>query len=64
MMGRPYEVANEETTIFYGANIAASSLVTVSTPYLAERLSAKVRCPIVVIPNYVDVSRFTVVGQS
>lgn len=36
-----------------------SDMVTVSTPYLRDRLSAFVRCPMVVVPNYVDVARFT-----
>jgi hypothetical protein len=54
----------EENTSFYGPNLAASDMLTVSTPYLAERMSRKVRSPIVVIPNYIDVSRFTPVIQS
>jgi glycosyltransferase involved in cell wall biosynthesis len=48
----------------YKTNIAASDMVTVSTPYLAERMKNSVRCPIRVFPNYVDVGRFRPVRQS
>lgn len=44
----------------YKSVLTSSSCVTVSTPYLADRLSSFVHCPIHVIPNYVDVARFTV----
>lgn len=54
----------DENTTFYSQNLAASNLLTVSTPYLAERISKRVNCPIVVVPNYIDVSRFTPVVQS
>lgn len=53
-----------ENIRFYGATLAASDLLTVSTPYLADRISTRVSCPIVIIPNYVDVDRFTPVVQS
>lgn len=43
----------------YKAILNSSDLVTVSTPYLRDRLSAFVRCPMVVVPNYVDTARFT-----
>ncbi len=43
----------------YKSVLSASNLVTVSTPYLAERIKNFVRCPIQVIDNYVDVGRFT-----
>lgn len=64
LLGRMYEDDNPEHIGHYGANLAASDLLTVSTPYLADRISRKVRCPIVVIPNYVDVARFTPVQQT
>jgi hypothetical protein len=54
----------EENTNFYSKNLAASSLLTVSTPYLAERMKGRVNCPIVVVPNYIDVSRFAPVTQT
>lgn len=43
----------------YKSILNRSDMVTVSTPYLRDRLSAFVRCPMVVVPNYVDTSRFT-----
>lgn len=43
----------------YKAVLNRSDLVTVSTPYLADRITKFVRCPIEVIPNYIDVDRFT-----
>lgn len=46
-----------------GANLAASDLVTVSTPYLAERIGERFQNEIVVVPNHVDVSRFAPVDQ-
>lgn len=46
-----------------GANLAASDLVTVSTPYLAERIGERFPNEIVVVPNYIDVSRFTPVDH-
>lgn len=58
------ETMNPENINNYAKTIAASSLVTVSTPYLAERLSARVRVPIEVVPNYVDLSRFRPVVQT
>lgn len=43
----------------YRAILAQSDLVTVSTPYLADRIKSWVtRCPITVVPNYVDTKRF------
>lgn len=58
------KVNKEENTQFYAKNLAASDLLTVSTPYLAERMRSRVKCPIQVVPNYIDVSRFTPVVQS
>ena len=56
--------SNEENRTFYKHTLASSSLVTVSTPYLAERIKAWVKCPIVVMPNYINVSRFVPVTPS
>lgn len=42
----------------YKSVLGNSTCVTVSTPYLAERLRSFVRCPIEVLPNTVDVARF------
>lgn len=54
----------DENTNNYSKNVAASDILTVSTPYLAERMRNRVNCPIVVVPNYVDVERFTPVEHS
>lgn len=44
----------------YRAILAQSDIVTVSTPYLADRVKSWIsQCPILVIPNYVDTQRFT-----
>ena len=48
-----------ENTNHYRSILAASDFVTTSTPYLAERISKWVKCPITIIPNFVDVSKFT-----
>ena len=48
-----------ENTNHYRGVLARSSAVTVSTPYLADRIKSFVRCPIIVVPNTVDVSRFS-----
>jgi len=53
-----------ENTNFYASVLSSSSVLTVSTPYLAERMRNRVKCPVVVIPNYIDVNRFTPVQQS
>lgn len=50
---------DKENTTFYKQIIAASDYVTVSTPYLATRVRAFTNHPIVLMPNYVDVGRFT-----
>lgn len=49
----------EENTTFYRKIINASDHLTVSTPYLADRMREMVSTPLTIIPNYVDVSRFT-----
>lgn len=42
----------------YKKVLASSTLVTVSTPYLADRIKSFVHCPIVLHENTVDVERF------
>lgn len=48
----------------YKAVLNQSTCVTVSTPYLADRLKAFVHCPIHVLANTVDVARFQVVEHT
>lgn len=56
---------NEKENInHYKSVLNASSLVTVSTSYLADRISTFVHCPIEVVPNYIDVARFTPVNHT
>ena len=43
----------------YKKVLASSDLVTVSTKYLRDRIKDWVRCPIEVLPNTIDVDRFT-----
>lgn len=47
-----------ENITFYKGIIGKSDVVTVSTPYLAERLRQWVRCPIEILPNTVDLTKF------
>ena len=49
----------KENVNHYKSVLASSDLITVSTPYLADRISGWVRCPIEIVPNTVDVGRFT-----
>ena len=51
----------KENVNHYRSILTSSDLITVSTPYLAERLSALhgLKCNIEVVPNTVDVGRFT-----
>lgn len=49
----------EENVNHYSTILANSSLLTVSTPYLMERLKKKIKCEIKLIENTVDISRFT-----
>lgn len=42
----------------YRSLIGKSDIVTVSTPYLADRIASFVKCPIILLPNYVDTNRF------
>lgn len=55
----PNENINHYRTI-----LARSNAVMTSTPYLAERIASFARCPIEVIPNHVDIRRFTVREQA
>lgn len=50
-----------ENRTHYRRVIAASSAITVSTPYLAKRVSEMVghRCPVYVLENHVEMSAFT-----
>lgn len=49
----------KENVNHYKAVLCSSDLITVSTPYLADRISLWTKKPIVVVPNTVDVGRFT-----
>lgn len=49
-----------ENTHHYKKALASSDVVTVSTPYLADRISNFVKCPIVLVRNHIDVNRFIV----
>lgn len=57
-------IDNPTNRSYYDQVLAASSLITVSTPYLADKLSARFNVPIEVIPNYVDLKRFRPVVQT
>lgn len=58
LSSHPKHSPNENINHYRGV-LSASDLVTVSTQYLADRISRFVSCPIEVIPNTVDVARFT-----
>lgn len=49
----------QENRDHYKKVIASSNLVTVSTPYLADRIKSFVHCPILILENTVDIARFT-----
>ena len=49
----------KENRDHYKKVIASSTLVTVSTSYLADRIKSFVHCPIVILENTVDIARFT-----
>jgi glycosyltransferase involved in cell wall biosynthesis len=53
----------EENTTFYAKNVSASDLVVVSTPFLADKVAEKFGVKTVLLPNTVDVDRFTAVTQ-
>ena len=54
----------KENVNHYKKVLAASTLVTVSTPYLAQRISEWVSRPIVLIPNFVDTAKFPIRTQA
>ena len=54
----------KENVNHYKSIVSSSDYVTVSTDYLAQRLSSFVRCPIIKIENSVDVNRFNVKEHS
>lgn len=48
-----------ENTTHYRSVVCAGSMITVSTPYLAERIKEWLpKCPIEILPNTVDTARF------
>jgi glycosyltransferase involved in cell wall biosynthesis len=49
----------KENRDHYKKVLASSNVVTVSTPYLADRIKSFVHCPILIIENTVDIARFT-----
>jgi hypothetical protein len=53
-----------ENTNFYKTILSKSDVVTVSTPYIRDRISKFVRCPIHVLENTVDIHRFNQVTYS
>ena len=54
----------KENVNHYRKVLSASTLVTVSTPYLADRISQWVSRPIVLIPNFVDTEKFPIRTQT
>lgn len=54
----------KENRNHYKNVISASTVVTVSTQYLADRIKSWVRCPIHILENTVDVTRFNVKEHS
>ena len=54
----------DENINHYKSVLNVSNLVTVSTDYLADRISSFVHCPIIVLENTVDVARFTPVTHT
>jgi glycosyltransferase involved in cell wall biosynthesis len=54
----------KENTNFYREVIKSSSIITVSTAFLADRMREMApKADVIQIPNYIDVDRFTVVKQ-
>lgn len=54
----------KENTHFYWKNVMASSVVTVSTPYIKDKVRERgYKGEIVLLPNTIDVGRFTPVKQ-
>lgn len=54
----------KENVNHYRSVLAASDMVTVSTSYLADRITNFVRCPITLLANTVDISRFPIKEHS
>ena len=54
------KVSPKENVNHYRSILASSDLVTVSTPYLADRIKSFVRNPIVLLENTVDTNRFKI----
>lgn len=54
----------KENTKFYARNVKASDYVWCSTPWIAEMVKEKFGVPTVLLPNHIDVGRFTPVEQS
>lgn len=54
----------KENRNHYKSVLGASDAVFVSTEYIRDRISAWVRCPIIVLPNTIDVAAFTPVEPS
>lgn len=54
----------KENRNHYKGVLGASDAVFVSTEYIRDRISPWVRCPIVVLPNTIDVAAFTPVEPS
>ena len=52
-----------ENTNFYAKNMRASDYITTSTPYLAQRIKEKFKKEPLILPNCIDVGRFTPVDQ-
>ena len=50
-------------TDHYARSIEASSMIVASTPWIADRSASMFSLPTEVIPNYVDIDRFTRVEQ-
>lgn len=53
----------KENVNHYRSIIASSSLITVSTPYLASRIAQFVNAPMLIMENTVDIQRFSIHEQ-
>lgn len=58
------KLSPKENTEHYARALRASNVVTASTPYLQSRLVDLLKREVLLIPNYIDVSRFTPVVQT
>lgn len=54
------KINDRENINYYKSIIAASSYVTVSTPYLLDRVSSFTKCPLILLPNTIDVGNIPV----